>query len=99
MKPYLILNFKSYKASTGKELTRLLEICERAAQDSSVSVYAALPATELYRARDYRHVKIIAQHFDPVHDCACTGSIYLSALKDHGVSASLLNHSEKRISF
>jgi triosephosphate isomerase (TIM) len=94
----LIINLKTYHESMGQDGLELIKQLDLAAQDSPVDVLLAVNALDIESAaKIVSHVKIIAQHADPVGYGAHTGQLGPEELKNRGAVGTLLNHSEHRI--
>lgn len=91
--PTLVINYKTYEASFGKKALEIAKICESLAKERGVSIGIAVPASELYIAREVS-IPVFAQHVDADTYGAHTGSLIAEALKANGVYGSLINHSE-----
>lgn len=87
----VIVNFKAYKKSYGKQALALAEICKE--RDAWVCV----SATELSQVAA-TGVRTLAQHVDGVSEGKHTGAILPEAVKAAGAFGTILNHSEKRLS-
>jgi triosephosphate isomerase (TIM) len=95
----LIVNLKTYHQSMGLAGLELIRRLDSAAQDAPVDVLLAVNALDIESAAKIAsHVKIIAQHADPVGYGAHTGQLGPEELKNRGAVGTLLNHSEHRIS-
>jgi triosephosphate isomerase len=94
MKPIIVVNFKTYKESTGKGAEKLLK------QMKSVKGnFIACPQfTDLYLGKKYK-IPVFSQHVDPIDPGRNTGYITPFALKSVGAKGSLINHSEHKIKF
>ena len=93
----VVLNFKTYKESTGKEALRLANVCKEVSEEFSVKIIAVPQAVDIFTIANSVNIPIFAQHVDGVGHGGFTGHIIASALKAAGASGSLINHSEKRL--
>lgn len=92
---YLILNFKTYPQSTGKESVQFARIVANAQQQTDVQIIICPQLTDLYRIKqELPGVMCWAQHVDPLPAGRNTGWITPLAIKDAGASGALVNHSE-----
>lgn len=87
----VIINFKAYKTSTGKNAIKLAKKCMKfrnlavAVQPSDIFAVALLK------------VPVLAQHVDAIEYGAKTGWILPESCQEMGAIGSLVNHSEHRI--
>jgi triosephosphate isomerase len=93
---YLILNYKTYAESTGKNSERLTEIVWQVQQQNpSVQIIVCPQATDLYRLKLRFPEQILwAQHVDPIPPGKNTGWISPTSVGQAGASGTLINHSE-----
>ncbi len=96
--PVLIINFKTYKESTGKNALKLALLAEKASKKTGKQVMIAVQPTDLRMVAGKVSIPVLAQHADPEPQGAHTGSVSPEALKDAGAKGTLLNHSEKKLS-
>ncbi len=96
--PVLVVNFKAYKESTGKNALKLALLAEKASKKTGKQVMVAVQPTDLRMVAGKVKIPVLAQHADPERQGAHTGSVTLEAIKDAGATGTLLNHSEKRLS-
>lgn len=92
----LIINFKTYSQSTGKEFYKLLKACEESQKDALKKNVQLIIAPQHFNLNDKTSLSVYAQHADPFTQGSHTGAIIPENLKEIGVSGSILNHSEKR---
>nr|WP_292478498.1 triose-phosphate isomerase [Methanothrix sp.] len=93
----IVLNFKTYRESTGREALRLAEICEDISQDYSVQMIVAPQAADIRALSQGVRIPVYAQHVDGVGYGGYTGHITAASLKAAGASGALINHSERRL--
>ena len=96
MKPIIALNLKVYKESLGK---RGLELCQIASEVSLLTGVRIIVAPQAIDLREAVQVSgdVFAQHVDAAGQGAFTGALTVEALKEAGVTGSLVNHSERRL--
>ena len=99
MKPLIIVNFKTYKKATGKEALRLARICEDVSKKKKVKVMIAVQAADIYRISENVKIPVFSEHVDYEEPDAHTGAILVEDVRENGAIGSLLNHSERRLSF
>jgi len=91
------VNFKTYIEATGKRGVELAKIADQVSRDSGVIIAVAPQFTDLKTVTESVDIPVFSQHIDPIKPGAYTGHILADAVKAAGASATLLNHSEKRI--
>ncbi len=95
MKPVVIVNFKSYEESTGKNAMELAKICSGFSKKADIMV--AVQAADICQIAESVKIPVLAQHVD-IGFGAFTGSINIKSVKEAGASGTLINHAEKKIS-
>ncbi len=95
--PTLVVNFKTYRESTGPRALELARIMEQVSNEYGVSFVAVPSLPDLSLITESVNIPIFSQHVDGVLPGAHTGHITAANLKELGVAGSLLNHSERRI--
>ena len=93
----IVLNFKTYRESTGPEALRLGEICEDIARDYSVQMIVAPQTADIHAISREVKIPVYAQHVDGVGYGGFTGHVTAASIKAAGARGSLINHSERRI--
>lgn len=93
----IVLNFKTYRESTGSEALRLAEICEDIARDYSVQMIVAPQTADIHAISQKVKIPVYAQHVDGVGYGGFTGHVTAASIKAAGARGSLINHSERRI--
>lgn len=93
----IVLNFKTYRESTGTEALRLAEICEDISRDYSVQMVVVPQAADIQTISKAVKIPVYAQHVDGVGYGGFTGHVTAASLKAAGASGSLINHSERRL--
>lgn len=93
----IVLNLKTYQKSLEKALF-FTDIVSEVVEESGVRVIVCPPVIYLKDAAE-RFSEVFAQHVDPTPAGAYTGSIPVDALKMVGAKGSLINHSERKLSF
>jgi triosephosphate isomerase len=91
------VNFKTYIEATGKRGVELAKIADQVSRDSGVTIGVAPQFTDLKTVTEAVEIPVFSQHIDPIKPGAYTGHVLAEAVKAAGASATLLNHSEKRI--
>ena len=97
--PIIIINFKTYKESTGDNAIKLAEICSKVAEETKTSIAVAVQSTDIYRISKIISIPILSQHIDTIDFGKNTGFLLPESVKDAGAIGTLLNHSEHRLDF
>lgn len=95
--PIVILNFKTYLESTGKNALKLAESCESVADETGINIMVAPQPADIYRISQKTDIPVLAQHIDPVDAGGHTGSLLAESVKEAGAIGTLINHSEQRM--
>ena len=93
----IVLNFKTYRESTGLQGLRLAEICEDISRDYSVQMVVVPQAADIQAISKAVKIPVYAQHVDGVGYGGFTGHVTAASLKAAGATGSLINHSERRL--
>lgn len=97
MKPFILLNYKTYDEGTGPRAVSVAEACRAVSEESGVEIAAAPQLPDIYRVASSVNVPVFAQHVDGYGPGGHTGSIYAKCLKEAGAVGCMINHSEKRL--
>ena len=97
--PIIIVNFKTYKESTGDNAIKLAEICNKTAKETKTSIAIAVQSTDIYRISKIVSIPVLSQHIDAIDFGKNTGFLLPESIKQAGAEATLLNHSEHRLDF
>jgi triosephosphate isomerase len=97
--PLIIINTKNYIEVSGDRILKLVRDTEYVASQLRVELVIAPPISSIGVVGFKTFLPVLSQHVDPVKLGSSTGSVVPEMIKDLGVTGSLLNHSEKRISF
>jgi triosephosphate isomerase len=93
----IVLNFKTYRESTGVEALQLAKICESISEEYSVEMVVVPQAADIHAVSEAVKIPVYAQHVDGVGYGGFTGHVTAASLKANGASGSLINHSERRL--
>jgi triosephosphate isomerase len=93
----IVLNFKTYRESTGQQALRLAEICEDISRDYSVQMVVVPQVADIQAISKAVKIPVYAQHVDGVGYGGFTGHVTAASLKAAGAKGSLINHSERRL--
>lgn len=92
-----MINFKTYKESTGELGLKLAKICDDTAKEYKLDIFIAPQVSDIYRISKNVKIPVFAQHIDAISYGSNTGHVLAEAIKEAGASGSLINHSEKRL--
>jgi triosephosphate isomerase (TIM) len=95
--PIVILNFKTYLESTGKNALKLAIASEMVAEETGVNMVVAPQSPDIYSLSHQVKIPVFAQHIDAVDAGGHTGSTLTECVKEVGADGSLINHSEQRM--
>jgi triosephosphate isomerase len=96
MKPVIIINFKSYGESVGKDAVHLAKICQEVADKTGSNIMIAVQPADIYPVTCSVKIPVLAQHVDCQYG-KFTGSSVAKSVKDAGAYGTLLNHAERKI--
>jgi triosephosphate isomerase len=95
--PVIIVNFKCYEESTGKNALKLAKICESVSKKYKINIAVIPQFTDLNFISKKINIPVLSQHLDPIKPGAFTGHVSALALKESGVVGTLINHSERKL--
>lgn len=95
--PIIILNYKTYLESTGKNAIQLSKYVQEASEESGINMAIAPQAVDLYPIINEVEIPVYSQHIDAITPGGHTGSTLPEAIKETGATGTLINHSEKRL--
>jgi triosephosphate isomerase len=96
-KPFIVLNFKTYKEASGEYALRLAKAAENVQRKTGLNFIVASQAIDLKEIAAAVRIPVYAQHTDYAAIGKSTGNIIAENLMDINVHGTLLNHSEKRL--
>jgi len=99
VKGMMIVNFKTYEEGTGKRGIELASVIEEVSKGGGTEIAIAVQPTDIRTLAENVHIPIFSQHVDPITYGKHTGWILPESVKEAGAKGTLLNHSERRISF
>lgn len=97
--PVLIINLKNYIEISGNNVLLIAEAAESVAKDLSVEIAVVPPIPSLALVSAKLTIPVLSQHVDSANVGSTTGYIVPELLKSWNVGGSLVNHSERRVSF
>lgn len=92
-----IINCKNYEEIAGDKIIKFVKIVEKISKKYKIKI-AVAPPQHLLGLVSKNSIPILAQHVDISKVGSTTGFVVPELLKKSGVSGSLINHSEHRIS-
>ncbi len=93
----IVLNFKTYRESTGAEAVRLARICEDISHEYRVQMIVVPQVADISAVASAVKIPVYAQHVDGVGFGGFTGHVTAACLAGAGARGSLINHSERRL--
>jgi len=97
--PLILINFKSYAESTGKNGLKLSKICQDFSKKYKINIAVAPTFADLYPIAKKVNIEVFSQHIDPVDAGQFTGHTTCFSVKEAGAVGTLINHSEKKLTF
>lgn len=91
-----IINCKNYEEIAGDKITKFVKIVEKISKKYKIKI-AVAPPQHLVGLVSNSSIPILAQHVDVSKVGSTTGFVVPELLKKSGISGSLINHSEHRI--
>ena len=95
--PLIIINFKTYLESTGKNGLNLAKEAEKASQETGVQIVLCPQLADLNLISTKVDLPIFSQHIDAIEPGSHTGHILAKSIKEAGAIGTLINHSEKQL--
>lgn len=93
----ILINFKTYEESTGKNAIKLAKAAEKISKETGQKIIAIPQAVDLKEVAKKVGIDVYTQHVDEKDYGANTGSILIESAKQAGAKGSIINHSENRI--
>ena len=95
--PVIVVNFKTYRQSSGKNAVKLAKICEKVAKKNKSNIIVAVQAANISEVAHAVKIPVYAQHVDNISYGKNTGFTLPEAVKAAGASGTLLNHAEHKL--
>jgi len=95
--PLILINFKTYQESLGREAMVLATIAEKVGSEYGVCIAVAPQFVDISAIATNVQIPVFSQHVDPEPPGPHTGRITPESLKAVGAVGSILNHSEHRL--
>ena len=96
-KPFVVLNFKTYKEGSGENAIKLALIAEKVQKLTGINIIVCVETTYLEEVAKRVNIPVFAQHSDCEPLGKSTGHIIPEQLLNINVRGSLLNHSEDKL--
>jgi len=96
-KPFVVLNLKTYKESSGTNAVKLALIANKVQEKTKVNIIVCVQAIDMKDVASRVKIPVFAQHCDYEPIGKSTGSIIAEHILDINIHGSILNHSEKGI--
>ncbi len=95
--PFVLVNFKTYLQSTGKNALKLAKIAEKVSLETEICIGVAPQYVDIPKITKEVSIPVFAQHIDPISPGRNTGHILAEAIKEAGAVGTIINHSERRL--
>jgi triosephosphate isomerase (TIM) len=95
--PIIIVNYKTYTESTGKNAVELAKKAERVHEETGVYIGVVPQLAELAAVAKSVAIPVFAQHIDPIRPGGYTGHVLADSAKQAGAVGTLINHSERQL--
>lgn len=92
--PIIVVNFKLYAQSTGKNALALAKMHEKVAKETGASIAIAVDPIDLALICSQVSIPVFAQHIDPIKFGGHTGYILPDSVIAAGAYGTLINHAE-----
>jgi len=100
MNPIIVINAKTYPESTGRNAIPFVQLCDAVAKKTGAEIGLAVAEPALLAARnEAKNCTIYAQHVDPGERGRNTGFVLAKSVFALGITHTLLNHSEHKLSW
>jgi triosephosphate isomerase len=96
-KPMIIVNFKTYQESTGKNAIDIAKKAEKVHEETDVFVGVAPQIADVTTVAQIVKIPVFVQHIDPITPGSFTGHVLAQSVKEAGAVGTLINHSEKQL--
>jgi len=92
----IFVNFKTYRQGTGEAAVKLAQICQKVAQETSMTIIPLVQAADVFRLASQGFV-VWTQHVDNISFGPNTGQTLPETVLAAGAKGTLLNHSENKL--
>jgi triosephosphate isomerase len=93
----IIVNFKTYKESTGKNAVEIAKKAEKVHEETDVFVVVVPQFADVAAVVQAVEIPVFAQHIDPIKPGGFTGHVLAESVKEAGAVGTLINHSERQL--
>jgi len=97
--PVLVANFKAFPEALGAKGLRLAEACAKVTEETGASIAVAPTTPDLAAIAKRVRIPVLAQHVDGLDPGEHTGWTPPEAILAAGAAGTLLNHSERKLSW
>jgi len=95
--PLIIVNFKTYLESTGKNGLNLARQAMKASKETGIQIVICPQLADLSLISARVDIPIFSQHIDAITPGSHTGHVLATSIKDAGAIGTLINHSERQL--
>lgn len=96
--PIILVNFKTYLETTGKNAVELARTAEKVSLETEVCIGLAPQFADIVTIASEVSVPIFSQHIDPLNPSSYkTGKILPESVKEAGVIGTFINHAERQL--
>lgn len=95
--PLIVVNFKAFHESSGKQGLHLARVCEGVAREAGVAIAVAPQMPDLALVAREVSIPVVAQHADDLPAGSFTGWVPPESLRASGASGVLINHAEHQV--
>ena len=96
-KPMIIVNFKTYRESTGKNAIEIANEAEKVHKETNILVGVAPQVADIAAVAKAVKIPVFAQHIDPMDPGSFTGHVLAESVREAGAVGTLINHSERQL--
>lgn len=93
----LLVNFKTYKESSGENAVKLAKAMIGVSKERGIEIVACPQAVDLKKVTKVLPQRTWVQHVDPIQRGRATGWLPCEIAKECGATGTLLNHSEHKL--
>ena len=93
----MLINFKNYRESTGKNALTIARIAEKVSDELGVVISVAPTFIDAVKVKESVSIPVYAQHVDPVGYGSYTGHVTMENLKEYSIDGVIINHSERNV--
>ncbi len=94
--PIILINFKTYLESTGKNALKIAKLVQELRNKSGAEIIVAPQFVDICTIAKMG-IPVFAQHVDAIVPGGHTGHVLAESIKEAGAIGTLINHSEKQL--